>query len=121
MHFKDSTLLNHYPKRSKKVHIYANPSPKVISENIIYDEVVETISETSKEYIDIATEKKVIEKLTEAGLLYHFTLFFGLEKNKQKTPEKTEKNLPFVNCFSIVIVVRDHLEKFNKLETFFFK
>ena len=69
--------------KKKKNHIYANPSPKVISENIIYDEVEETISETSKEYINIATDKKVIEKLTEAGLLYHFTLFFGLVK-KQK-------------------------------------
>ena len=57
-------------KRSKKFHIYANPSPKVISENITYDEVKETISETSKEYINIATDKqKVIEKLTGAGLL----------------------------------------------------
>ena len=65
-------------KRSKKKHIYANPSPKVISENITYDEVKETISETNKEYIDIATDKKVIEKLTEAGLLYHFILFLDL-------------------------------------------
>ena len=93
MHFKDSTLLNHYPKHSKKVLIYANPSPKVISENIIYDEVAETISETSKEYLDIATDKKVIEKLTEAGLLYHFTLFFGLEKNKQKKNPKKQINI----------------------------
>ena len=60
------------------MHIYANQSPKVISKNIIYDEVEEVISETSEEYIDIATDKKVIEKLTEAGFLYHFTLFFGL-------------------------------------------
>ena len=73
-------------KRNKKFHIYANPSPKVNSENITYDEVKEMISETSKEYIDIATDKKVIEKLTEAGLLYHFTLFFELVKIEKYLP-----------------------------------
>ena len=78
------------------------------------------ISETSKEYIDIATDKKVIENLTEAGLLYHFTLFFGLEKTNKKNPKKNRKIFALVNWFSIVLIVRDHLEKFNKLETFFF-
>ena len=47
-------------KRSKIFHIYANPSPKVISENITYGEVEETISETSKKYIDIATDNKLL-------------------------------------------------------------
>ena len=62
VHLKDSILLNHYPNVAKKIIFYANPSPKNISENITYDEVEETTSETSKEYIDIAEDKKKLLK-----------------------------------------------------------
>ena len=60
-----------------------------ISVKTSHDEVEKTTSETSKEYIDIAEDKKVIEKLTAAGLLYHFTLSYGLVKTeKNSCPSK---------------------------------
>ena len=61
--------------RKKKLHLYESPNNKVetvINENVVFDEFEETITEESKEYIDIATDKIVIEKLSEAGLLYYF-------------------------------------------------
>ena len=59
----------------KKLHTYE--SPKKIVETIIdvhavFDEFEETITEENKEYIDIATDKVVIEKLSETGLLPSF-------------------------------------------------
>ena len=68
------------------MHVYESPKDKVetiINENVVFDEFEETITEETKEYIDIATNEIVIEKLSEAGLLYYLTLFFRLvEKNK---------------------------------------
>ena len=62
------------------MHIYANHSPKVISEIIIYHEAEETISETSKDYIDIASDKKVLKgsQKQEFCTISHY--FFGLVK-----------------------------------------
>ena len=65
------------------MHLYESPNNKVetvINENVVFDEFEETITEESKEYIDIATDKIVIEKLSEAWLLYYFSLFFQLVK-----------------------------------------
>ena len=62
-------------RKKKKLHLYESPNNKVetvINENVVFDEFEETITEESKEYIDIATDKIVIEKLSEAGLLYYF-------------------------------------------------
>ena len=68
------------------MHVYESPKDKVetnINENVVFGEFQETITEETEEYIDIATNKIVIEKLSEARLLYYFTLFFRLvEKNK---------------------------------------
>lgn len=67
-------------KSRKKIH-FSTPTAKsetIINEHIIFDEFVEPISEESKEYIDIATGKEVIEKLSKYGLLFYFTLFFKL-------------------------------------------
>ena len=69
----------------KRMHMYESPKEKgetIINENVVFDEFEETITEETKEYIDIATKKIVIEKLSESGLLYYFTLFLRLvEKN----------------------------------------
>ena len=60
-----------------------NLKQSFINENVVFDEFEETITEETKEYIDIAKNKIVIEKLFEAELLYYFTLFFRLvEKSK---------------------------------------
>ena len=64
------------------------------------------------EYIDISTDKKVIEKLTESRTFVPFHIIFWTCKKR--------KIFALVNWFSIVLVVRCLLEKFNKLETFFF-
>ena len=82
---KDCLPRNHYlkPVEKKKLHLYESPNNKVetvINENVVFDESEGTITEESKEYIDIATDKIVIEKLSEAGLLYYFSFFFQLVK-----------------------------------------
>ena len=67
----------------KKLHIHESPKNKfetVLNENVIFDEFEETITEEYKEYIDIASDKVVMKKLSEAGLLYYFVLFFQLVK-----------------------------------------
>ena len=53
----------------------------MIDKHVVFDEFEETITEESKEYIDIATDKVVIEKLSESGLLHNFILFFQLVKS----------------------------------------
>ena len=70
---------NHYLEPvEKQMHLYESPDNKaesVINENVVFDEFEETITEESKEYIDIATDKIVIEP----GC-YIFSLFFQLVK-----------------------------------------
>ena len=63
----------------KKLHTFESSKKTVetiIKENVVFDEFEETITEEDKEYIDIATDKVVIEKLSKTGLLQYFILFF---------------------------------------------
>ena len=73
---KGCWLQNLYQEQSeKKLHIQESPKNKfetVLNENVIFDEFEETITEEYKEYIDIASDKVVMKKLSEAGLLYYF-------------------------------------------------
>ena len=52
------------------------------SDQVIFDEFEETITEENKEYIDIATDKVVIEKLSKTGLLHYFILFTSLSSRE---------------------------------------
>ena len=64
----------------KKLHLHESPKNKfetVLNENDIFEE---TITEEYKEYIGIASDKVVMKKLSEAGLLYYIVLFFQLVK-----------------------------------------
>jgi len=42
------------------------------------------MSSEAKEFIDIATNKEIIDQLSKEGLLYHFTTFFTLKLFRRK-------------------------------------
>ena len=54
-----------------------------LGENVLFDEFEEEISQEAKTYIDIATDKTVIDSLSKAGYLSYLISFFHLVKQNK--------------------------------------
>ena len=78
-------------KSRKKNKVSPTKTPaRELDENVLFDEFEEEISQEAKTYIDIATDKTVIDSLSKAGYLsylrigdyFHLKMPMVLRKNK---------------------------------------
>ena len=71
-------------KSRKKNKVSPTKTPaRVLDENVLFDEFEEEISQEAKTYIDIATDKTVIDSLSKAGYLSYLISFFHLVKQNK--------------------------------------
>ena len=109
VHLKDSTLLDYYPNLAKNF-IFMPISVWKLSVKISH--MMKLKKRFLKQAKNISTSlqtKKLLKSLQKQDFCTILHYFWTC---------KNRKIFALVNWFSIVIVIRSHLEKFNKLETF---